>query len=80
MVKVGVEDIPEVTYEYYGLVEFMIENLGMYSMDNKRTDCHILLCQHYRISPGMSRGVTDNLNKYKDVASFHLALVNLEVK
>ena len=74
----GAKYVPNVALRYWGIVSFMRDNAGLYSMDDKRAECHKELCRHYGISESKSRKVTDHLDKH-DVISMHDALENLSL-
>jgi hypothetical protein len=76
----GASNVPKITWEYWGWIETMQNNPGMYVLENRRTDCHNRLCEYYKISKEQSRTITDNLNKYRDAVDLHFALVKLQEK
>lgn len=76
----GASEVPKVTWEYWGWIEFMRGNPGMYGLDNKRSECHDRLCEYYKINKQISKSITDNLNKYRDAVDLHYALIRAERK
>ena len=44
------DDMPEIAWQYWGCIDFMIEYPGMYSLDEKRSDLHNKLCSHYKLA------------------------------
>lgn len=73
----GVKEVPEIAWEYWGLVSFMLKCPGLYTCDSMRTDCHDRLCEHYGLSKEQSRTITDRLDKFRDAAEMHFALKEL---
>ena len=49
MIEPNANYVPKIAWEYWGLVGFCAEYPGLYSMDEKRVECHNRLCQHYDI-------------------------------
>jgi len=74
MIESNTQNVPKIAWEYWGIVTFCMNNPGMYGMDERRTDCHVRLCQYYKISAKNSRNVTDHLDKYKNAVQMHEAL------
>ena len=73
----NVRDVPDVTFEYWSIIDFMATNPGMYIMEMRRSECHERLCKYYNISKKISKIVTDNLNRYEDIIEIHDALTIL---
>jgi hypothetical protein len=76
----GAKQVPEIAFEYWGWVDTMINNPGMYGLDMRRSECHDRLCSQYKIEKETSRKVTDHLDKYSDVVEMHYALIALQKK
>lgn len=74
-IEPNAKDVPQVAWEYWGTVEFMLDNPGMYIMDDRRSDCHDRLCKHYKLSKDATKVVTDNLDKYDNAVQMHDALL-----
>jgi hypothetical protein len=68
------KNVPAVTWEYWGIVDFMENNPGLYGMDERRTDCHNRLCTYYRIRKSTSRTITDHMDRYENAVQLHEAL------
>ena len=69
--------VPDVLWEYWGTVTFMLEHPKLYGMDDKRSDCHERLCEYYKLSVGVTREITDHLDKYRNAVEVHEALEEL---
>jgi hypothetical protein len=53
--ELNAKDVPQIAWEYWGLVSFCLDNPGLYGMDKRRSDCHERLCKYYNISTDISR-------------------------
>jgi len=70
--------VPDITWRYWGLIETMERNPGMYGLDDRREEYHDQLCEHYKISRKVSKEVTDHLGKYDNAVEMHNALKRLD--
>lgn len=74
----GASSCPDITWQYYGLVSFMLSTPGMYTLDNKRAKLHEELCEHYGLSKKESQKVTSHMGGYPDAVAVHWALDKLK--
>lgn len=72
--ELNAKDVPQIAWEYWGLVSFCLDNPGLYGMDKRRSDCHERLCKYYNISKRKCRQITDHLNKYENAVQMHEVL------
>ena len=72
------EQIPTIAWQYWGIIEFMGQNRGMYGMDSKRAEAHKELCKHYGLTKEESQKVTDFLNRIPHVPAMHSELIKLK--
>jgi len=79
-IELSAKDVPKVTWEYWGLVTFAMENPGIYGIDKLRTDCHNRLCKHYKLSKRVSCLVTDNLDILDNAVQLHEAFLREQKK
>lgn len=70
-------ELPEVTWEYWGIIETMQSHPGLYTLDDMRSKCHDRLCKEYGINKKDSRKVTDHLDKYQTAVDMHDAFIEL---
>lgn len=75
----GEMKIPDIALEYWGWTHPPkgIE-MGMYGLDQRRSDSHDELCKYYVLDKEITKQVTDNLDKFRTVAEMHNALVELQ--
>ena len=73
----GAKEVPDVCWEYWGWIDTMETNRGLYGLDEKRVECHDRLCEYYKITKEQSKIITDNLNNYTDAVELHFALLDL---
>lgn len=67
MVSRNAKNVPQVVWEYIGIVEFMSGNPNLYGMDAKREALHDELCAHFKVPKEATKYITDNLDKYDAV-------------
>ena len=72
--------VPDALSSYVRLIEFMIDQPGLYGLDERRAQLHEELCEFYGLEPEVSRSVTDQLDIYPTVFSVHRALETLSKK
>jgi hypothetical protein len=72
------KEVPQVTWQYWGIYEFMTANPGLYGMDDQRSKCHDNLCKHYKITKEKSLIVTGNMHQYSDAVDLHDALIEVK--
>ena len=68
--------IPDVLFEYWELVQFMMETPGMYGLDSRRMDLHDKLCDAYNLDHDETKEITGSLDKFKNPEEFHKALID----
>ena len=82
------EDMPDCLMEYIGIIDFMENYPGLYSMDDRRAKLHDEICEHYGMTKEKTKIITDNLHsvceyfagspeKHIRLDSVHVALVML---
>ena len=71
------KEVPQVTWQYWGIHEFMATNPGIYGMDAQRSKCHDNLCKKYGITKEESWAITGNMHKYSDAIDLHDALMKI---
>jgi hypothetical protein len=76
--SLGAKEVPDVTWEYWSIVEMMDSTPGLYGMDSMRSKCHVRLCKHYGLEKEETRIVTDHMDKCKDGLDLHWALLKLK--
>ena len=69
-------DIPNITFQYWSITHMNIP-MGMYGLDDRRTEYHEGLCKHYHIGKEVSKTITDHMDKYEWVYDLHNALDKL---
>lgn len=71
------KEVPNITWEYWAIVELMLDDPSLYHMDTKRSECHKRLCNYYGLSKENSRQITDHLNNIPDAVMLHHELKKL---
>ena len=68
------KSVPDILWEYMGLIEFMNENLGMYHMDYKRKECHDRVAKYFKVT---REDVSEALKDSKDAVDLWYKLKNI---
>ena len=77
-IEPSAKEVPDVAWEYWGQIETMNSQPGLYGLDEKRSACHKRLCLYYKLTEPESRQVTDHLDKYENACQMHDALIALK--
>jgi len=72
--------VPDVTWEYWGWANPPKGFAGLYGMDERRSECHERLCEHYGLDRDQTLQLTDNLDRFEDGHDLHMALVRLAAR
>jgi len=76
------ENVPDVCWEYIGIVGFMMEHPGLMGMDDRRVECHVRLAKHYGLTLNMTTKITDHMfdknGELKDGVWLHESLVKIK--
>ena len=68
------EDVPDVAWTYWSLVDTMRSAPGMYGLDERRGKLHADLCRVYGLTREQTLSVTDNLDRYETAVDMDIAL------
>jgi hypothetical protein len=68
------EDVPDVAWTYWSLVDTMRSAPGMYGLDERRTRLHEELCRVYKLTREETLSVTDHLDRCETAVDMDLAL------
>jgi len=68
------EDVPDVAWTYWSLVDTMRSSPGMYGLDERRAKLHADLCRVYGLTREQTLSVTDNLDRYETAVDMDIAL------
>ena len=75
-------NIPDIMFQYWSITHMDVP-MGMYGLNDRRTEYHKELCMHYGIDKEASKSITDNMDKYEWIGDFQNAfekLPKIEVK
>jgi hypothetical protein len=71
------EDVPDVAWAYWSLVDTMRCDPGMYGLDGRRAKLHADLCRVYGLTREQTLSVTDNLDRCETAVDMDIALRKL---
>ena len=78
MVGLGLDKMPDMLWEYWGLIETMQNNPGLYGLDDKRSKLHDKICAYFKLSKEKTKTITDHLDKYKTAVDLWFAFLDLQ--
>lgn len=79
-IEPSAKDVPDVTWEYWGIIDSMRNHPGLYILDELRGKCHVRLCKWYGLSRDVTKTITDNMDKYDNACQLHDALMDVKRK